>query len=442
MEPGTATQVATTNKRIIVIGGGLAALAASTLLVERGFRVTLLERKPFLGGRATSYAVNPSEDEYVDNCQHVLLKCCRNLIDFYNRIGVLDGIRFFDQYIFLDTHGECHRIYGSPLPAPLHLAPSFFRFDLLQWKDKIAIIRAMASVYFQKDAPELDRITMLQWLRDHRQTEKAIAIFWRPILTSALNEDIELASARYGLKVFLDGFLKDRSGFHMGVPSVPLSKLYTEPCLAYLEQRGASVRMRSTVSEIQMNGHRAEGVRLQDGTFLHADCIISTVPPEALLKIMPEEHRHDLPFLKNFESSPITAVYFWFDKSVTSLDYAALVGTEIQWMFNKGDHLGLVISASRKLLPLGRSEIIDLCLHELTQMIPEVRNAKLTKAVVIKEPFATFSVRAGMDQFRPDQKTAIANFFLAGDWTKTEWPPTMEGAVISGYRCADLIFAL
>jgi zeta-carotene desaturase len=255
------------------------------------------------------------------------------------------------------------------------------------------------------------------------------------------------------LKVFLDGLLNHRESFHMGVPTVPLEKLYTEPCLKLIARRGDQVRLRCSAARIEVEGSRVQRVLLNDGTWLTGDYYLSSLPPQDLLKLLPADVIESLDYFKRlgwFESSPITSVYLWYDRHVTTLENAVLLGREIQWFFNKtprspdgnrpnGQHLGLVVSASRKLLRMSRSEILDIALRDLEAVLPSTRQARLMRTVVMKEPFATFSCRAGCDIFRVDQKSPLENFFVAGDWTRTGWPPTMEGAVRSSYRCAELI---
>jgi zeta-carotene desaturase len=470
-------------KRVIILGGGLAGLAAAVPLAQEGLDVTVLERKPFLGGRAASYPIpkagselvggsssmaeieendcdgEPSYPptigvstpsfgrEFVDNCQHVLLRCCTNLLDFYERLDVKRHIVFHKRYLFLDERGRQAVLQDSRLPAPLHLLPSFLRFTPLGWKDRLAVGYALFCMLRQQNRlPELDRTTILEWLRQHGQNTRCIERFWRVVLVSALNEDIEVASARYGLKVFLDGMLCNKDAFHLGVPVVPLSLLYTEPSLKFLTALGSSVRLRTHVTRIMCQAGSVQSVALADGTKVSGDHYVSTLPPERLSKLLPDDLlRSHFDKLSLFESSPITAIYLWFDREVTSLDYAALLGREIQWIFKKRatmegpSYLGLVVSASNKLRSLGRREILEIALTDLKEIMPAVRSANLQNGVVIKEPFATFSCRTGCDPLRPEPESAFSNLFLAGDWTNTGWPPTMESAVRSGYRCAELI---
>jgi zeta-carotene desaturase len=239
----------------------------------------------------------------------------------------------------------------------------------------------------------------------------------------------------------------------MGVPIVPLEKLYTEPCLELITRRGGSVKMRCRATRIDVGGTRVSGVFLSDGSRLTGDYYLSCVPPQTLLSLLPTEVVESSDYFKRmryFENSPITAVYLWFDRQVTVLENAALLGREIQWIFNKtsdvskrnqskGQHLGLVVSASRKLMRMTRNEILNLALRDLQEVLPSSQQVGILQAVVLKEPYATFSCRAGSDKLRPDQQSPLENLFVAGDWTRTGWPPTMEGAVRSSYRCAELI---
>ncbi|PYV42389.1 MAG: hypothetical protein DMG06_14155, partial [Acidobacteria bacterium] len=228
---------------------------------------------------------------------------------------------------------------------------------------------------------------------------------------------------------------------------------YTEPCLRFLTRHGSTVRLRSTATRLEVASRRVCGILLNDGTRLTGDYYLSSLPPDALLKLLPEEvvdGSGGFGSLRHFETSPITAIYLWFDRQVTQLKQVALLGRKIQWIFNKASsadsslggedsYVGLVVSASRKLLPLGPSAIVEMALDDLREVLPSVREAAVLGSVVIKEPSATFSCRAGCDEIRPKQKSALENFFISGDWTATGWPPTMEGAVRSGYRCAELI---
>ena len=443
---------------MIVIGGGLAGLSAATALAESGIRVQLLEKRPYLGGRATSYAL--PDGTHIDNCQHVTLGCCTNLVDFYERTGASDKIRHYDTLFFADREGGISTIRRSPLPAPFHTSLSFLRFSALEWQDKRGIAQALLRVARSGGRLQgADGMNMLDWLQQNGQTEAAIRRFWRVVLVSALDEELHLTDARYGVDVFWKAFLRNRRGYRMGVPRVPLGELYEE-CRRGIERQLGGIEVRATARELRFTAGRFDSVRLDDGRELRADACVAAVPQGALLELLPEEIReNDLAFrsLELLQTSPITGVHLWFDREVLDLPFVTLLDHTVQWVFNKsalygatdgpeercdcdgGQYLQLVISASYDLIAKSRQEIIDLCVRDLREALPRTRDAQICKANVVKEVHATFSPRVGSDALRPPQRTKLRGFFLAGDWTRTGWPSTMEGAVRSGYLAAEAV---
>lgn len=464
---------------MVVIGGGLAGMSSAVALADAGWRVVLLEKRPHLGGRATSYTL-PDGSE-VDNCQHVTLGCCTNLADFYARVGASEKIRFYHRLYFADKNGRRSTIEASwlPLPPPLHMAPSFIAFGALALADKRAIARALVAIAGAGGRPEgieHEKLSMLDWLHRMQQTPAAIERFWRVVLVSALDEELARTDARYGIDVFWKAFLGSRRGYEVGIPSVPLGDLY-EGCRAAVEALGGEVRLRAGVREICMNGERFAGVTLEDGAEISADACVLAVPHQAAAALLlakrgagcPDGVRSVCEELAHIHTSPITGVHLWFDREVMDEPFLTLLDHTTQWVFNKtllsrnsnaqggkaarateptandgaarGQYLQLVISASYDLVPLSRQEIIDLCMRELVAVLPATREAKLEKATVIKEVHATFSPEPGVDRWRPNQNIGMENLFLAGDWTRTGWPSTMEGAVRSGYLAAEALLA-
>ena len=442
---------------MIVIGGGLAGLSAGVALAEAGWRVRLFEQRPFLGGRATSYVL--PDGEHVDNCQHVTLGCCTNLEDFYQRVGSAGKIKFFDRLLFQDPQGRIGTMQAGVLPAPFHMTGSFASFAPLSLADKHSIARALLDILRGRGhTADLDTpggISMLEWLRRRKQTPGAIERFWRVVLVSALDEELDRTDARFGVDVFWKGFLSNRGGYRMGVPVVPLAELY-EGCKTAIELRGGEVNLRMSIRAIHMAKGATESVEFDAGRLETADAYVFALPHLVMAELASDEMKKAEPSLAQLEKigvAPITGVHFWFDRGVMREPFVTLLDTTTQWIFNKtalygngngigtekGQYLQLVISASYDLLQKPRQEIIDLCLKEVLQALPEARNAKLVKATVIKEASATFSPQPGVDRWRPKQETHIAGMYLAGDWTDTGWPATMEGAVRSGYLAAEAI---
>ncbi|HEX4603152.1 MAG TPA: FAD-dependent oxidoreductase, partial [Candidatus Angelobacter sp.] len=236
----------TPQKTVAVVGGGLAGLAAGCALADAGLRVSLFERRPYVGGRASSYE-HPGTGEVVDNCQHVLLGCCTNLVHFYETLGVSGKIRWFDELTFMEPGGRVSRMAPSFLPAPMHNMPAFFGAKMLNAADKLAIARAMAEM--SRGLPEDSDENFLFWLRRNKQTEQAIERFWKTVLVSALNEDLDRISVRYATQVFRESFMKSAAAGRMGLPSIPLSDLYGT-AIEYIRARGGQVLLRSSVTAI------------------------------------------------------------------------------------------------------------------------------------------------------------------------------------------------
>jgi squalene-associated FAD-dependent desaturase len=499
-----------TQPTVAVAGGGLAGLAAACALAEAGFRVALFEKRPFLGGRASSYE-HPGTGEVIDNCQHVLFRSCTNLVEFYQRIGVEDRIRWYDQMTFIEPGGRASVMHTSRLPAPLHTAPSFLRFRFLSAADKLAIARALVPLTLttQRDTGQ----SFAHWLEQHGQTPRAIERFWKPILVSALSEDLDLISISYAAQVVRES-IKSPAARHMGVPTIPLTELYNAAG-DYLRARGGELYFRSPVSTFQPDptkvrlkfaDSKSSNPKVMNQTSEREeafDYLVLALPFDGLERVLPQtpESGHLREMLSHFESSPITGIHLWFDRQISDLDHAVLLDRTVQWFFHKsrlqpirsnrdeaaerrknaahgpsaplrinssngsdentdgapegrknigqpnslappdakGSYVELVVSSSKALIDKSRAEIVDLALRELREFFPAARDANLVKSTVIKEVNATYSPRPGIDAYRPPSATAWPRVFLAGDWTSTGWPATMEGAVRSGYLAAEAL---
>jgi squalene-associated FAD-dependent desaturase len=439
---------------VIVVGAGVAGLAAAVSLARAGKSVTLLERKPYVGGRACSYE-HPALHEVVDS-QHVLLGCCTNLIELCEQSGTADKIRWYDEQTFLEPNGNAGTIAVSGLPAPFHFAPSFLTIPMLGVKDKLGIARGLME--FFRGYPAVDNESVEQWLKRTRQTELSIRHFWNPIVMATLNDNSTQCSTRYAGKVFHELFVKSSIGGLLGIPTVPLSEFY-EAAAQLLVSLGGTVQLRASVEAItqQPDGRWRASTPATDYT---ADAIILALPYEQTQKLIPAIHlnregagqdaKADLESkMARFDHSPFTSILLWYDRQITDLDHAWLLDTTIEWFFHKsrirryapekGSYVELVIAGSKKQLSMTREEILSSALRELEMFFPGVRQAKLIKSGVLKEARATFSITPGLDRFRPSQTTDWPGLYLAGDWTATEWPSTMEGAVRSGRLAAGAV---
>jgi len=467
---------------VVIVGGGLAGLSAACALAGSGFHVTVFERRPFLGGRASSYE-HPGTGEVVDNCQHVLFGSCTNLLAFYKTISIANKIRWFDRMTFIEPGGRQSVLEPTFLPAPFHLTRSFLGFKFLNVSDKLSLGHGLMSLILHKPQGEDDGTSFQDWLIRHRQTPAAIERFWKPILVSALSEDMDRISVPYAAQVVRES-MKSPEARRMGIPNVPLTELYNA-ARDYISANNGTLRLRDRVQSFLPT---PRGVRVQlQNSEEEFDYGVLAVPFDALAKLLPDSAEppsssnpsKDLrEKLTHFETSPITGVHLWFDRQITDLPHAVLLDRTIQWMFHKSklldsparregttsvapnspsqslssqaesrdllsraapSYVELVISSSKSLRQKSRQEIIDIALAELREFFPAARNANLVKATVIKEVNATFSPTPGIDRYRPTSETPWRRIFLAGDWIATGWPATMEGAVRSGYKAAESI---
>ena len=439
--------------RVAIVGGGLAGLAAAVGLCNSGLRIELFEARRRLGGRATSFR-DPETGQLVDHCQHVNMGCGTNLIDFARRTGIAELFRTDAVLHFFGPDGHRYDVTAARwLPAPAHLAPALLGLGYLSWKERLGIVGAMLRLARLKCPAAEQEQTAGEWLRQHGQSQRAIDQFWAVVLVSALGEEVEHASICYARKVFVDGFLASRKGYLVEVPRVPLGTLYGERLENWLRNHGVTLRLGCAVETIEGTASGASGVKLPDGRTEPFDLVVCAVPwrrCESLLEgaldsVLPFDDREN-----RIEASPITGVHLWFDRPITALPHAVIVDRLSQWVFNRGQqafgesggeahYIQVVISASRHLAGRDRCELVREIHGELAEIWPAAGEARLLASKIVTELEAVFSVRPGIDRLRPAQKTTIRNLMLAGDWTDTGWPSTMEAAVRSGYLAAEAV---
>jgi zeta-carotene desaturase len=436
---------------VAVIGAGTAGLAAAVALARDGAHVTLLERRPFVGGRAYSY-LHPALGETIDS-QHVVVGCCTNFLDLITQAGAADSIRWYDELCFLEpsTNGNPRQswIKSGSLPAPAHNSLSFLRAPMLTLRDKARIAAGLA--HFLRGCPATDQESFAAWLKRTRQTDRAIRHFWEPVVAGALNDVFERCSTKYAAKVFYESFLCSTEAGRLGIPAAPLSEFF-QPVVDLAQSLGVDMRANASVEAITRTPDGRWKLKTRECEIESNAVILATGfrQTQALIQSLTApgaspDPATQIPFDK-FVAAPITTIHLWFDREVTDLDHAVLLDTRIQWMFAKsrirrweparGSYLELVIGASWPEIDMPREQILASALREVELFFPRVREATLLKSAVLKEARATFSVVPGLDRYRPPQTTAYPGLYLAGDWTATEWPSTMEGAVRSGRLAA------
>jgi len=439
-------------KRVIVIGGGFAGLAASTELVSSGYSVTLIEQRSYLGGRAYSFEDRNSGLD-LDNGQHLLMGCYENTFRFLKTIGTIDRLYIQDNLHvnFLDTDGDIYEFECLPLPSPFHVVSGILRFEALKPLDRLRMMNMAWYMLFDRGGETRD-YTVSKWLDRLGQGDESRRRFWNILTYAVMNEAPDLASGSLFKDVLIKAFFKNRRASRLMFPAVPLSRLYPEEGENYIRRHGGVIEKGCPVTGIVIEDDTVLGVRLRDGRVLKGDDYIAAVPYYSLRRLLPEEIIENYPSsfrgIKELSPSPILSIHLLFDRSIMDYPFAAFIDSPLHWIFNKekiykdSAYRGLfsiVISGAHLHVGWDKERIEEMALREIRKIFPEAGSAKLLYCKIIKEKFATFSPRPGIERYRPGQKTPLRNLLLAGDWTDTGLPATIEGAVISGYRCAEMI---
>jgi len=454
--------LAAADRNVVVVGGGLAGLACAAGLGKRGWKVTLLESRNRLGGRASSFR-DAQTGEWLDNCQHVSLGCCTNFTQFCELVGIADHFHREDELVFIGPQGTRHVFAASSLPAPLHLAPAFARLSYLSWSDRWHLSRGLRALA-GTSAERLEGLPFDRWLAEHHQPPRVIELFWHVVLVSALSETVDRLDAAHARKVFVDAFLTHRAGWEVWLPTVPLERLYGEELLGWLGRHGVEVRLNAGVRAIASDSTGLQ-VSLRDGTTHTASRVVLAVPshlvPEMVPALGPQWSAAEGP--GQIETAPISSVHLWYDREITADRHVTFVGQTSQWLFNReriqgrpallpesaagggagggpsGWYGQVVISASHHAAARPAQETIDTVTAELARLLPGARAARLLRSRMVTEHRAVIAVLPGADRHRPDVRTAVPGLYLAGDWVRTGWPSTMEGAVRSGWLAAEAV---
>ena len=440
---------------ILILGGGFAGLSCAAALAEAGAKVLLAEKKSHLGGRAFSFR-DPGSEDVLDNGQHLFLGCYRETRRFLARVGAAERLTLLPKVrmAYASVTGR-KDVLSCPgfLPAPWHLKIGLLGFSGLSLSDKLGLSRL--DVYMRRhlsdaEAPaELDRMTVRQWLSSLGQSARAQTVLWDPIALGALNDDPTVAGAAGFFQVLREAFYRDAASARPALASVGLSELYALPAARFIESRGGRIMTLAKISGLIEQNGRVCGAATEDGQTLSAGAVVSTLPPWDLARLkLPEGVSAGW---KEFAASPIVGINLWLDRPVLGGElFAGMIGTDIEWAFNKslifkedaksrGHYLSLVISGARKHLKRPPAELEAIAARDLSACFPEFRKAKILRSRVVKEPLATLSPVPGTETARPAPGLAHPGLYLAGDWTRTGLPATIESAVVSGHRSAAQI---
>ena len=439
---------------VIVVGAGLAGLAAACELCDLGYQVTLLEKRGFVGGRAYSFRDGVTGLE-VDNGQHVFMKCCTRYVEFLNKLGVYSKTHVQDRMgvCIVDSVTGMSTLTSASLPAPLHILPSFLRFEHLSWRDKALVLYASLRMIAlgSEGRRTLDGQPFYDWLKEHHQSDKGISNFWNVIILPTLNDDVYHVSANQAIMVFQEGLFREAHGADIGYSQVGLSSLLGDEAVSYIKERGGEVILKKNVDSFLLQDGHISGVALAGQNVLTGDYYVSAVPYHVLPSILPTQLRQDSFFNKasKLTPSPIVNVHMWYDRPVVDFDFAGFINSKVHWVFNKtrifgqeewkGQYLSLSLSGAWEYIDMPKETIRETFIEEMRRILPRARNAQVLNVSVVKEPNATFSPGPQALRFRLPTRTPIDNLFLAGEWTDTDWPSTMEGAVRSGLAAAQEI---
>ncbi len=444
-------------KNAIVIGGGLAGIAAAMALAKHGTKVQLLEARRRLGGRTGSFVASESNDA-IDYCQHVGMGCCTNLRQLIDWMGQEESWETHRSLHFYGPDGSYQRLSALPaLPAPLHLAGWLLRWPGLKMGDRISVVRGMLAIRSLAINRGTDSASALTWLVENRQTKTAIEHFWRTIIVSALGEELEKVNLSSVAKVLQDGFLNHRDAFHLIVPKRPLGELFGTQSEQKLREIGVEVHLQSRVKRIAQISESLFQVESDAHGTLTADAIVVAVPWFRVQSLFEStRHGHLQQIARDAErltSSPISGIHTWWDRAWLDTPHAAIVGRLSQWVFPKHDYASssaiednehyyqIVISASRRLPRGDTSTLMQMLKEDLAAVFPKASTANLLRMQVVTDPQAVYSVGIDSSLLRPTTSVAGTNVWLAGDWIQTGWPATMEGAIRSGWIAAENILA-
>lgn len=446
--------------KVVVVGGGFAGLAAATALQERRHQVVLLERRGVLGGRATSSRDAVTGDE-VDNGTHLMIGAYKETLELLRRAGAHDLLQFQDdlRLDWVDDRGTT-ALACPPLAAPLHLLAGLVGLRV-PLSVKLQAIRLGLAVRFGRRP---DGLTLAEYFRRTGQGEAARRLLWDPLSLAVLNEPVERAAAVLFHRVYQEVFLSDHRASRLVFPRRGWGTL-VERVASYFERRGGRLRRGARVAGLVMQGDRVAGVRYEQRAASReavaggeaptaeveaADAVVAAVPPPALSALVPEAQRAAPPFdaLTRFAGAPIVSVELWLDRVVVVPSMLGLRDSEMEWVFDKGrlhgregapQHLSFITSAAYRSATRPNAELVEAATAALRRYFPAMAGAAVTRSLVLRDPQATFASTPELEAVRPGPVTPLAGLFLAGDWTDTGFPATIEGAVRSGLRAAEAV---
>ena len=424
-------------KHCIVIGGGIAGLTSATYLTKQNIKVTLLESSPKLGGRAYSFTEQKSND-VVDNGQHILMGCYSDTINFLKLIGAKDNFIYQKslQINFLTQAGKLVRLKSFTSLYPFNLLIALLNFDAISFTERLSLLKFVIKLPFISHQKLSDK-NVRDWLKEERQSDDTIKSLWKIIAVGALNTNIDKASAFMFREILMKIFFNGNFASTIILPKYGLSEAYVKNAKEYIESNGGKIKLSSSVKEFIISDNKIVGIKTADEVYKDFDYVISAIPFYAFNNLYPELF---LDKKIEFEYSSILNIHIWLKNNPMKERFYGLIDSPVHWIFNKGNHINLVISDADYLIDKPAEEIYKMCINELIRYT-EFEQSDILNYKVLKEKRATFVPSNKVNYIRPPSNKRIANLFLAGDWTDTGLPSTIESAVKSGRVAVELILA-
>jgi zeta-carotene desaturase len=431
-------------KTVCVIGGGIAGLSSAVFLAEKGFKVTLVEASPKIGGRTYSF-FDKLFGGVIDNGQHILAGWYNDTFSLLKLTGSFDKLSFQEklEIQFADVSGARYTLKASNLPAPFHLAGGILGYKALGFKDKRALIKLVNGIKRSKwSSEELKNINTDEFFRNTGQTPRLIEYFWKPFIVAVFNAEPENTSALLFAQMIKRGFI-DEGGSGLVLPNGFLNEIFTEPAREYLNSKDCVVYTNRKADEFCIKDRKVTSLILEDNSEIKTDYYVCAVPFFEVPKLFANNYGEV--FEKKFElkASPIVNIHLKFDRNISNIisgRFIGLLGTGSQWVFKvKEDQVCVVISAAEKTAEMTREAITEGAVNDLNKCLPEFKEISVVSSRVLKEMRATIVPDKYSLNNRPSNLTKLENLVLAGDWTDTGLPSTIEGAVKSGKKCAEII---
>jgi squalene-associated FAD-dependent desaturase len=435
-------------KKVVVLGAGYAGLACAAELVLRGHDVTLLESRALLGGRAHSF-VEPKTGLTLDNGQHILMGCYHETLDLLRQLGVSRRLQTPPRLHVPYRSGRGQHALTASAPAPLHLLSALLHFGELSVSDKFAAVKlALRLRAGQEPGPHE---TVAGWLGRWKQTPNLIRALWEPLCLAALNEPVDTGSAALFATVIRRSFLGSAADSTIYLSRVGLSELFAPEIGELLEMCGSRVATQSPVKALRFSGAAIGEIELGDGTILRPEAVVSALPWHVLRGLLPAESKL-AGACRSLGDAPIVSLHLWMDRPILEEPFVGFLDSPVHWVFNReliheattdqeGHIVTVVISGARSVLDLSPAELEEMTLRELRRFLPPAREARVLHRMIYKARSATFAATTAAEALRPGAITEWSNFWLAGDWTDTGLPATIEGAILSGRRAAAAVDA-